>query len=373
MAFSFRILSKRFFVAANVAVVGLFLMACLQPWLNPETFWLVSFMSLSFPLGLLGVVLFLLLWLVLRKWRLTLISLIALGLGWQQIDVLFSLESASFHIQKKPNHLRILNWNVRGFSGLQSSTAQKEVNLDRIFELLAHLNPDVICFQEFGQYSKPGLGEDYTLRLEKLGYKHHVLSNDYSRAIYQYTNGLAIFSKLPMVATKRVPFTSSPESLLYADLSVPGAADTIRVYTTHLQSFKFNGTDYAYIEQIKTTDDKLVAASKNIFAKMKRAFRNRGQQADMIRPLIDSCPYPEVLGCDMNDVPTSYAYWKLRGKRIDAFLEKGYGIGRTYLGLSPTLRIDYLLADERLQVAQFCTINKPLSDHLPLVMDIVLP
>jgi endonuclease/exonuclease/phosphatase family metal-dependent hydrolase len=371
MAFSVRRLGKRFFILCNLAVSLMFLVACLQPWLNPETFWWVSFMSLSFPIGLLGVLAFLVFWLVLKKWGLALISLATLGLGWQQIGVLFSAKKPAFTLQKPAQQLRVLSWNVRSFAGLKPDKAAKASNADSMFALIAGYAPDVVCFQEFGQYGTPGLGVDYKGRMTALGYKHSVLSNDYSRAVYNYTNGLAIFSKLPFAATKRIPFTSNPESLLYADV-VQTDSSVVRVYTTHLQSFKFNGSDYADIERIKSTDDKMVEAGKNIFSKMKRAFRNRGQQADMIRPLLDDSPYPEILACDLNDVPTSYAYWKLRGSRKDAFLEKGFGIGRTFLALSPTLRIDYLMADERFVVQQFRVINKRFSDHLPLVMDVAL-
>ncbi|TAD86447.1 MAG: hypothetical protein EAY75_08390 [Bacteroidetes bacterium] len=371
MAFSVRRLGKRFFISVNMVVSGLFLVACLQPWLNPETFWWVSFMSLSLPIGLLGVVAFLIFWLVLKKWRVALIPLVTLALGWKQLGVLFGTHKAAFSTATQPGQMRVLSWNVRSFAGLKPGKAHKAANADSMFALVAKYAADVVCFQEFGQYATPGLGEDYRAKMKALGYVHHVLSNDYSRTIYNYTNGLAIFSKWPLVATKRIPFTSSPESLLYADVKVP-KGPTVRIYNTHLQSYKFNGEDYADIERIKTNDDKLVEAGKNIFSKMKRAFRNRGQQADMIRPILDESPNPEILCCDLNDVPASYAYWKLRGNRKDAFLEKGWGVGRTFLALSPTLRIDYLMANPRLPVQQFSVINKRFSDHLPLVMDVLL-
>ena len=55
---------------------------------------------------------------------------------------------------------------------------------------------------------------------------------------------------------------------------------------------------------------------------------------------------------DLNDVPNSYTYFKVRGVFKDAFLEKGYGIGRTFRSLSPTLRIDYIFTDPRFKVQQ---------------------
>jgi len=56
----------------------------------------------------------------------------------------------------------------------------------------------------------------------------------------------------------------------------------------------------------------------------------------------------------------------------DAFLKKGFGIGRTFTGLSPTLRIDYIFADDHFKVKQFNRIVKNLSDHYMLVADVEL-
>jgi endonuclease/exonuclease/phosphatase family metal-dependent hydrolase len=105
---------------------------------------------------------------------------------------------------------------------------------------------------------------------------------------------------------------------------------------------------------------------------MRRAYRNRANQAAMMQPLLDKSPYPELLACDMNDVPTSYAYWELKGERTDAFAEKGFGVGRTFMALAPTLRIDYIMADKRFNVKQFDIIQKRYSDHFPIVADLTL-
>ncbi len=56
----------------------------------------------------------------------------------------------------------------------------------------------------------------------------------------------------------------------------------------------------------------------------------------------------------------------------DAFLKKGFGIGRTFSALSPTLRIDYIFADQHFRVKQFNRVAKKYSDHYMLVSDIAL-
>jgi endonuclease/exonuclease/phosphatase family metal-dependent hydrolase len=107
-------------------------------------------------------------------------------------------------------------------------------------------------------------------------------------------------------------------------------------------------------------------------AKLKRGIVIRSIQADIIEEVRNNSPYPVLFTGDLNDVPNSYTYFKVRGELRDAFLEKGYGLGRTFRGLSPTLRIDYIFSDSRFSVAQFKREKKNYSDHYMLVADLQL-
>jgi endonuclease/exonuclease/phosphatase family metal-dependent hydrolase len=149
--------------------------------------------------------------------------------------------------------------------------------------------------------------------------------------------------------------------------------DTLRIFTTHLQSFGFNNSDYAELNKIKQRDEQSLEASKNIFIKMKAAFTNRGMQADIVQRLTDSSLYRSVVCGDFNDVPTSYTYFHIRGKyRNDVFLKNGLGVGKTYNSLAPMLRIDYILPDTSFDVKQFDMTDENLSDHSMLITDLKL-
>ncbi|RYD91940.1 MAG: hypothetical protein EOP50_13465 [Sphingobacteriales bacterium] len=89
-----------------------------------------------------------------------------------------------------------------------------------------------------------------------------------------------------------------------------------------------------------------------------------------MRTELDRCNYPFVFTADLNDVPNSYAYHTVRGPLQDAFLEKGFGIGRTYNALAPTLRIDYIFTTDDFRVRQFQRVARDLSDHYMLVADL---
>ena len=99
----------------------------------------------------------------------------------------------------------------------------------------------------------------------------------------------------------------------------------------------------------------------------------RKEQVDIIQEMLSNDPYPVIFTGDFNDVPNSYAYATIKGDRFqDIFLEKGFGVGRTFNAISPTLRIDYMFATKDFEIKQFNRIVKNLSDHYMLVADVKL-
>jgi endonuclease/exonuclease/phosphatase family metal-dependent hydrolase len=160
------------------------------------------------------------------------------------------------------------------------------------------------------------------------------------------------------------------EPLIHADIKFND--DTLRIFTTHLQSVQFKKRDYETINKIKNYEDSIVSNSKTIFSKLKKGIERRSIQANVIKDQLRKSQYPVIFCGDFNDVPNSYTYFTVRGNMRDAFLEKGSGIGRSFTSISPTLRIDYILTSKEFSVLQFDRIKKKYSDHYMLVTDLKL-
>jgi endonuclease/exonuclease/phosphatase family metal-dependent hydrolase len=367
MAFSLRKLSKRFMLLTNSVLIIVFLIACFQPRLSPETFWGLGYLSVGFPYLLLLMLAFGFFWLF-AKPRFILLTLIALAIGYPQIALLYNLNNEAFILQKKEGELRVMTWNVKGFYGSKPGRKAKLANADSIFSIILKYQPDVVCLQEYGQYDDKNLGKSPLDVMRKMGYNFEVLSKDYSRKTYSYSSGVAIFSKLPLLATERIPYTSSAESLLFADVLFQ--KDTLRIFTTHLQSYRFSEIELDQIEKVRQKETPSIAPSRSLLSKMKSGFLNRASQVDIMAPQLDKSPHPEIVCLDMNDVPNSYAYHHVRGNRVDVFLQKGFGIGRTYLSYVPTLRIDFIFADPRFETSQISIPQLMYSDHLPIIADL---
>lgn len=360
--------TKTTMVILTILVAIAFLHVCLVPYLNPKHFWWVGFAGLAAPYLVLLLAFATLFWLVMRP-IIALLPILVLGVGYKQVRVFIALHQSPPPITEKlPHSLRLVTWNIQSFNGLTQNRAIKKLIRTDVAESILKLQPDIVCLQEFNHVYSSAKETD-NISLFAAEYPFHFFSKDYSRNNGKYVSGCIIFSKFPIVSTGKIPYPKA-ESLIYADVIVH-KNDTIRVFTTHLQSFKFKKNDYENIEKIKEQEQTL-AASLNIFNKMKPAFTRRGIQADLVHTALQQAPHPAVICGDFNDVPNSYTYFKIRGRFKDAFIEKGSGIGRTFVSLAPTLRIDYILTHPQFTVQQFDMVDEGLSDHVLLVADMQL-
>lgn len=374
MASFLRRLTKRFFIIANIVVASLLLLSCANAFLHPANWWIVALLGLLFPLLVLLTFGFLIFWILIGS-RWALLSLLTLILSWPNLSSFYAWNfRAGFKAEKQASAVRILTWNVHYFDQMYRPHQQQQSQRIPIINFLKQQDADILCMQEFFESNNPQYDSNINYIKQTLNYPYHYFVDDYKLPHNLYKVGPIIFSRYPIIDTNRMeyngPSQRASESLISADLNVNG--DTIRIYTTHLQSVMFRRKDYQYIEKIKKVEDSLLEASKSIVKKLRQAYSVRGSQAQMVRDELNNCPYPSVLCGDFNDVPNSYTYFQIRGNRQDAFLQKGAGIGRTYASISPTLRIDYILAGTQFSVVQCKKIEVSYSDHYPVIADLVL-
>ncbi|MEO5563272.1 MAG: endonuclease/exonuclease/phosphatase family protein [Chitinophagaceae bacterium] len=370
MATKLRLFTKRVLVFCNILVAIIFLLACLAPYLDPQNWWFISFLGLAFPFLLLVMLVFLIWWLIVKK-KYALLSFIPLLLGIPSITHFYSFHiPASFKEKKEPASIRVATWNVARFIEMKRNNNRGSQTRQKMMTLIREQDADIICLQEFFHSTDIGYYANINYIQNNLHYPYYYFSQDDDG--YPHLTGSIIFSRFPIIDSGiiRYPRPTLPDALIHADIKVND--DTIRVYTTHLQSLQFGKNDYEKIDQIKGVEDSLLSNSRTIFSKIKRAVINRSTQAYIIGEVLDDSPYPLLFCADLNDVPNSYTYSKVRGNMQDAFLKKGGGIGRTFSSLSPTLRIDYIFAGDNFNILQFKRIVKDYSDHYMLVSDVQL-
>src|SRR5215203_1635819 len=367
----YRLFTKIFFIAFNSIVAVLFLLACIAPYLNPKKWWPITLMGLGFVFIIITLIAFVFFWLLFRP-RFMLISLLALAIGYKSVLVFFGFHIPDkFDYNKSKNVLRIAHWNVARFIEWKRNNNKGSQMRMKMMDQIKEQNADIICFQEFFTSTDSQYYNNLNHIRKELNYPYYYFSFDNDGYLQWY--GQAIFSRYPLVDSGLVRYQkpSIPEALIHADIIFNG--DTIRVYTTHLQSVQFQKQDYETLEKIKNNNEIEVKTSRGIFSKLKRGVINRSRQANLVKSEINKSPHPFILTGDFNDVPNSYTYFTIKDDDLqDAFLISGLGVGRTYYNIAPALRIDYILTTKNFDVKQFNRIIKNYSDHYMLVADVAL-
>lgn len=367
MPFPLRVITKRILIIANILAAVFYILSSLSPYIKPTSNWFISLMGLGFPFLLLVLLCFFIFWLFVKR-KLALISFFTMLIGIKSIGVVFGFNlPKQFSEKKEEKSIRIVSWNVARFLEWKKNNNEKSRTRLKMLDLIKEQEADILCLQEFF-YSPDSVYYHNIREIQAMGYPYFYFSYDPDGWL-QYI-GSVIFSKYPIIDSGLVRYfrPSMPEALIYTDLKIND--DTIRLFTTHLQSVQFRETDYAAISVISKAEDSMFSKSKTVLSKLRKAMRYRSTQADVVRKIMDDSLFPVFFCGDLNDVPNSYTYFRIRGDMKDAFLNKGLGIGRTYASLSPTLRIDYMFYDPGFRIRQFTRVVKPLSDHFLLKADV---
>lgn len=368
----FRRQTKRIIIFANILTAILFLLGSYSYLFSPEQFWLIGMLNLSAFYLLLALVGFIIFWLIVKPRR-AIISAAAVLLAIQPIHNIIPFRfSHSFHQVKDEKNIRVMTWNVAQFNALKD---KKEPGIrNEMLDLINEYSPDIACFQEM-------VAEDSTIKkhghvsefLDKLHFPDYFYSYNQKEDFWEYAHfGIIIFSRYPIINKQTLSFFPYDYNSIFQYIDIVKGADTIRVFNIHLQSLRFSRANLRYIDDPTLEEDKTLKESKSILGKFKRGFIRRQVQADRIRAEVDKSPYPVILTGDFNDLPNSYAYHTIGGNMKNAFVEKGAGLGRTFSGISPVLRIDHIFAGEGLEVKQYERITKKLSDHFPIFADLQL-
>ncbi|MFA6261486.1 MAG: endonuclease/exonuclease/phosphatase family protein [Bacteroidia bacterium] len=333
----------------------LLLASYLAPFITPEISWHIAFLGLAYPAILAVNMLFILYWIIFLNLKF-MFSLAAIIIGINYVPRFIQIGSKKAP-QSDTACVQILTFNAKYFNVPDPVDKTTE---DFFFEKIDKINPDLLAFQEMS--SDNTLKNNVYSRLQKK-YNHFHKGNIRVVKGTWVNNNIAILSRFPLIESGIVEHDpTSGNYTIYADFTID--RDTLRLITTHLQSIGIQEEEYQAVEKLKEEFDSLeISQYRRIAGKIKRAFMLRALQADQIRDFIAKSPHKVILTGDFNDSPTSYAYRTIRGEMKDAFMEAGVGLGRTYVGPMPSLRIDYIMGDPSFEFYNYYAKSFSFSDH----------
>lgn len=243
--------------------------------------------------------------------------------------------------------VRVLVYNIHA-----GKDAAGVDNLAGVAALVRETNADVVLLQEVDQGTRRSGNVDQPAVLATLTGFHVAFGSalDYDGGEY----GIAVLSRWPITRDTLIhlpvdpPQTRSggsrePRGALRADIATPRG--TFTVINTHIDASR---DDTWRLQEARTLAAIVSAArveSRNV-----------------------------LLGGDLNSTPESVVQQNLRAAELrDAWTECGRGDGFTFPADSAVKRIDYVLLAGDLRCASAEVRMSRVSDHLPLLVEVIVP
>ncbi len=334
------------FINGLIAVATLF--AYLAGYVNPESISFFGIFGIFYPL-LFGLnIFFILFWLIVNPKYIT-ISIFVLLLGINHIQRHVGTKTAD-NLSKQDASIQLMsmNMNLGKFIHDKNQAKQKKLQEEFLNDIdVASL--DILCLQEANAFPK-----DF--------FKKYLPS--------YYTNskdGLIdlIYSRYPILDSGEIPLKLKYNTCSWVDIKHP--KQTIRVYCVHLHSNKISNHTDKILEQNGLEDKEAWSNVKYILSSYNFASKERVDEIRKIRSHLEKSPHPVILSGDFNDTPESYIYNQLTKDLKDAFVESASGLGYSYAGPIPMLRIDFTFIDPSLKALDHRVVRKKYSDHYPII------
>jgi endonuclease/exonuclease/phosphatase family metal-dependent hydrolase len=331
----------------SAAVILLTLLAYICPHINPAKFRWLTFFGTAFPWLLLANILLIFVW-AFRVNRFALYHIGILAFGWQYITGFVGLDFGKDTVPESA--VTIATHNIGGIwhgQHLISDSLREKTAAEYALFWQKNDLPDILCVQEISS-------KFYHTLSDKLGYEY----------TFNLKKGTVIFSRYPIEAGGEVPFGKTGNSSLWADVRV--GKKLVRVYNVHFQSNKVTVTTEKVIENPELDEGETWRQIGGVLQRVGGATSIRAEQAQRVREHIEASPNPVIVCGDFNDTPNSYVYARLSAGLTDTFREKGVGIGTTFAGALPLLRIDYILTEKSFATFSCRVLRGGDSDHYPV-------
>jgi endonuclease/exonuclease/phosphatase family metal-dependent hydrolase len=353
-----------------------YLLASASLHINPSRFWPFTYLSLTFPAILVGMLCCSLATLIFFR-KYFWVTFIVICCGYKSI-----LNTTGFHIkkafkqEKAEGCIRVLSWNVDDFIDSDKKNDTTGNLRRKILSFIKKSDADVLCLQDFRSCeTKPWIYSNVSNIKDSLAYPYCYFSweEGMSDPVNDCHYGTAIFSRFPMIDSGAVKYNIEgiDESLVHTNIVVN--KDTITIFSTHLLSM---GLGFSVPKIVRKgdflSDNKNVMLNKDKVKTLHYFDVKHAQQALFVKDRLTQSQYPFIFCADLNAVPSSFVYNTISKGLNDPFLQKGFGWGGTYDAISPTLRIDVTLTSKNLRATQYFSPKLYASDHFPVVSDIRL-
>ncbi|MBC8320656.1 MAG: endonuclease/exonuclease/phosphatase family protein [Bacteroidetes bacterium] len=351
---------KNTLFAINLVAGIVLILSNLAEIIPPSQNTWIQALGLIYPIIIIVNLAFLISW-VIAKSKFAVLSFIFILIGFNNIFNNFQITLLN-SVNKQAGEIKVLSYNVQNF-GEKNNNNSAIVTKSRIIKFLLKQDADIVCIQEYHS-SNNSLYEPLKEIRDTLS-SHSYYYESYFNPKHNQLSGLVTFSKYNAINKGRLKFKGSRTFGIYTDVVLN--EDTVRIFNIHLASIKLVPGDLDFVVKPEADNSEIL---KNhyleIYRKLAQAFNLREKQLKYLINKINLTKYDIILCGDFNDTPSSWVYSQLEKYMTDTFVKKGIGVGRTYAGPLPFLRIDYILTGKRFSTHGFTRHSLKESDHYPI-------
>ena len=344
-------LGKAIIGICGIAALLSSFLCSLCPLINPSVFVWTAFFGLAFWIIFFANIIILIILISLKSRRTLLIPIVALLFSIPGI-----IKSYSFGENKDSEaQIKVMTYNVGVFRDYKVKERSVSDVKKSLAKLVKEQNPDVLCLQESGKWPNNTL-QAFS---QMIGYKYYTANSK---------NGNSYFSKYHI---KNVDIFKYDNVKKFADIKKIkiNKDDSFYLVNCHFNSFGISSQEIEYINDTKNIVKDSETYGKSVVRKLAKGFKIRPQNIDVLLKKLPKDGTPVVICGDFNDTPMSYTYNQMLNAGLkDAFITASRGIGKTYCGALPLLRIDYFWYNDYIEVFDYNRIKQTSSDHYPLVM-----
>lgn len=351
----------------ELVVVSLYLGALLAPYVSPIVIPVPAVLNIAFPIifvlfGILTVGA-----LLRRRWKYLGVHAVLLIVSLGYIKTYFPM---GWGRSDKPQDLRVMTYNVSGFSPYKSGVKTAE-------EIILDSGADIVCLQEAIHSRDEGENAQSFRKYFGRVYPHREAFFDYKT----HTQGLVLLSKYPILKKHKIEYpykTDGNASVAYI-IKLPSDKKVL-VVNNHLESYRLTKKEKDTYTNVTKQNSlrRILGLLKSLYGRLGKPLSKRAQAAEQVyREIlrlqeIYKPDYTVVTG-DMNDTPMSYTYTQMKGDLYDAYKERGRGLGVSYNEPLFYFRIDHLFYGGAMKPLRADVLRCPgSSDHNPLVVDFML-
>lgn len=344
-------LTLRMVAGANVATVGVMLLAGFSDRINPVEHPMATCLGLVFPVFLAINLGFLFFWLMFRR-RMVVIPIAGYLLAYVPVSVYLPINMPE---DMPDDVIMVMSYNVQNYSG----APRYDNSFDMIYDYVKDSKADIVCLQE----------DIDTWRGTKTKWAALYEHTDTTHVGYANVNGLGIYTHYPIVRKEMIEYKSRGNGSVAYYLKI--GRDTVIVINNHFESNHLSLEDRRiYKDMLKGEMEKDTARteSKKLINKLAEAAAMRAPQADSVHNYISAhSRYPIIVCGDFNDNPISYTRHTVAKGLTDCYVTTGRGIGLSYNLKGFFVRIDNIMCSDAFKPYNCKVDNKiDASDHYPI-------